>query len=230
MQSAHPPKPSIEGSTDKGERARTRLLIEASRIFSEKGFAAASTREICLAAGLNVAAIHYHFAGKDGLYRAVLLGPMQAIAGQLAGFDDPALTLEQSLHRLLGAFVGAEDDAGGDTTEQGVRLYLREMIEPTAVFAKVAKQHIGPVHNAIAQLLARHIGIPTPDEDVQRLVFALVAMAQDYCMSRQFMRAVAPSLLDGSKPFKRARDRLVEWSLALVAYERARRKVMNTQE
>ena len=101
MTAAPSSKALPELAADRGERARTRLLLEASRIFSEKGYAKASTREICEAARLNPAAIHYHFGDKDGLYRAVLLVPIHGIAAQLAGFDDPALTLAQSLHHLL---------------------------------------------------------------------------------------------------------------------------------
>jgi len=222
MQPEQTPRQPAEALTDKGERARTRLLVEASHIFAEKGFAKASTREICIAAGLNVAAIHYHFGGKDDLYRAVLLGPILAIAEQLTGFDDPTLSLPQSLNKLLSAFVG-EDGASAPGAEEGVRLYLRELVEPTAVFAAAVAQHIGPVHNAIARMLARHIGMSEPDEDVHRLVFGLVAMAHDYCMSREFMKAVFPRLLDGADPMQRARERLVDWGVALVAHERARR-------
>ena len=61
MNTPPPAKPPIDLAADRGERARTRLLAEASHIFSEKGYAKASTREICVAAGLNPAAIHYHF-------------------------------------------------------------------------------------------------------------------------------------------------------------------------
>ncbi len=213
---------TVEAATDKGERARTRLLTEAGRRFAKKGYARTSTREICAAASLNVAAIHYHFGGKEGLYRAVLLNPIQAVASRLAGFDEPDLTLAQSLQRLLGAFVGEASaaDAGAD---DGVRLYLREMIEPTPMFAAAVDQHIGPVHHAIARLFARHIGIAEPDEDVHRLVFGLIAMAHDYCMSREFMKAMAPRLLEGTDALQRARERLVDWGLALVAHERARR-------
>jgi AcrR family transcriptional regulator len=214
-------RPATETAGDRGERARTRLLCEASRIFAEKGFAKASTREICVAAGLNVAAIHYHFGDKEGLYRSVLLGPIQGLASQLAGFDDPGLTLAESLHRLLGPFVGA--DVPPAVADEGVRLYLREMIEPTPVFTAAIAQHIGPVHERIARLLARHIGLAEPDDDVHRLVFGLIAMAHDYCMSREFMRAVAPRLLDGPDALPRARDRLLEWGVALVAHERQRR-------
>ena len=229
MNAPQAPETPAEIAPDRGERARTRLLAEASRIFSEKGYAKASTREICEAARLNPAAIHYHFGDKDGLYRAVLSAPIEGKAAQLAGFDDPALTLAQSLHRLLRGFVG-EDGASFPGADEGVRLYLREMIEPTPVFAAAAAQHIRPVHEAIARLLARHIGLPKdspPDEDVHRLVFGLIAMAHDYCMSREFMNALVPRLLEGPDALQRAHERLVDWGVALVAHERRRRGLDN---
>lgn len=226
MSSPQASKTPVDAAADRGERARTRLIVEAMRIFAEKGYAKASTREICEAAGLNPAAIHYHFGDKDGLYRAVLVGPIEGIATQLVGFDDPALSLTQSLHHLLRGFVG-EDGLQTPGADDGVRLYLREMLEPTPVFAAAAAQHIGPVHEAITHLLARHIGVAAPDEDVHRLVFGLLAMAHDYCMSREFMKAVAPQLLDGADALQRARDRLVDWGAALVAHERRRRGLGN---
>jgi len=150
----------------------------------------------------------------------------EGIAAQLAGFDAPGLSLAQSLQRLLGTFVG-EDGAPAAFAQDGMRLYLREMIEPTPVFAQAVGQHIGPVHEAIARLLARHIGVAAPDEDVHRLVFGLIAMAHDYCMSREFMNAVAPRLLEGPDALARARERLVDWAQALVAHERERRSLTN---
>ena len=204
-------------------------MIEGGRVFAEKGYSAASTREICAAAGLNVAAIHYHFGGKDGLYRAVLVVPIASIASQLMGFDAPGLSLAQSLQRLLGVFVG-EDGGPAALAQDGMRLYLREMIEPTPLFAQAVGQHIGPVHEAIARLLARHIGVAAPDDDVHRLVFGLIAMAHDYCMSREFMNAVAPRLLAGPDALARARERLVDWGVALVVHERERRGLTKVPE
>lgn len=217
---------------DRGERARTRLVTEATRIFSVKGFATASTREICAAAGLNVAAIHYHFGGKEGLYREVLLGPIRQLTGAFDGFDDPALPLAQALRRMLGAFVGVAGEAGAAAcvmtdahAEQGLRLHLREMVEPSPVYAATVAQHIVPHHEAMARMLGRHIGVTAPDDDVHRLVFALVAMAHDYCMSREFMNILAPSLLARPDALSLALERLVDWGLALVEHERKRRSL-----
>ncbi|MDH5301011.1 MAG: CerR family C-terminal domain-containing protein [Gammaproteobacteria bacterium] len=56
-----------------GKSAETRdsLIQAAIPLFAESGFKGVSVREICAAAGANVAAVQYHFDGKEGLYRAV---------------------------------------------------------------------------------------------------------------------------------------------------------------
>ncbi len=51
---------------------RGRLLAAARNAFAERGFAAASVREITAAADANLGAITYHFGSKQGLYDAVL--------------------------------------------------------------------------------------------------------------------------------------------------------------
>ena len=60
-------------------------------------------------------------ASKDGLYRAVLLGPIDEIVAQLAGFDDPALTLTQSLHHLLRGFIGDDDPTAAGQSSESAR-------------------------------------------------------------------------------------------------------------
>jgi AcrR family transcriptional regulator len=51
---------------------RERILLNAEKDFAKKGYAAASIRELCEAAGVNRALIYYYFADKADLYRAVI--------------------------------------------------------------------------------------------------------------------------------------------------------------
>ncbi len=51
---------------------KTLLMDVAEKLFAEKGIDATSTRAITSEAGVNLAAINYHFGSKDGLLKAVI--------------------------------------------------------------------------------------------------------------------------------------------------------------
>ena len=51
---------------------RERILLSAEKVFAQKGYAAASIRELCEAAGVNRALIYYYFTDKADLYRGVI--------------------------------------------------------------------------------------------------------------------------------------------------------------
>ena len=53
------------------DATRERILDAALDLFGERGLTGTTVRDIALRAKVNVAAISYHFGGKDELYRAV---------------------------------------------------------------------------------------------------------------------------------------------------------------
>lgn len=52
---------------------KSRLLEAAESLFANQGFDAVSVRDITKEAGANVAAVNYHFGGRDGLISLVVL-------------------------------------------------------------------------------------------------------------------------------------------------------------
>jgi TetR/AcrR family transcriptional regulator, regulator of cefoperazone and chloramphenicol sensitivity len=206
---------------DRGVLAREQLISNATRIFAAKGYAAATTREICDAAGANIAAIHYYFGDKEGLYRAALLQPIKEMTAAFGRFDDPSLSFDQAMRMFLGPFIAP---SAGDLDRDVMRIHLREMMEPSEVFREITAQTIVPAHKLLAGTIARHCGLAEPDADVHQLAFAMVAMAHDYCMSREFMKMLAPDVLDRPCAMERILDRLVGYSRALLDYEIERRR------
>jgi len=91
------------------------------------------------------------------------------------------------------------------------------------VFRDVLEGAVYPHHQALVGLLARHCGMRKPDTDLHQLAFALVAMAYDYCMSRECMNVLAPDVLRRPKAAEKILDRLVGYSEALLAHEVGRR-------
>ncbi len=75
------PKKEISGAT------RERIVETALRLFSERGTAAVSVRELADAAGVTVPGLYYHFDSKADLIRAVYRA--QGIGRDLDDFEPP---------------------------------------------------------------------------------------------------------------------------------------------
>ncbi len=115
-----------------GVEARNRLLDAALALFAEKGFAKTSTREIALAAQVNIASISYYFGDKEGLYKAIFTDPRSNPSVPPEQLDDTGQPLEWAMANLMRSFV--EPLKQGHMLQQCMRLHFREMLEPTGVW------------------------------------------------------------------------------------------------
>lgn len=123
--------------------ARPKLIDAGVRLFGLHGFEATSTRSLAEAAGVNLAAIPYHFGGKEGLYRAVaqhivdsrnaVLGPYFERIRSLCA--DPAAdrdTLVSALRAMVRAL--AADTLGTSQARDASQIMIQEQIAPTPAF------------------------------------------------------------------------------------------------
>src|SRR5947199_294238 len=108
-----------------GMEARNRLLDAALALFAEKGFSKTSTREIALAAHVNIASISYYFGDKAGLYRAVFTDPRSNPGVAPESIDDATQSLPWSVTNLLRSFV--EPLKQDHLIQQCMKLHFREM-------------------------------------------------------------------------------------------------------
>lgn len=91
----------------RAEETRAKILKEARRAFSEKGFDGANTREIASAAGVSHAMITYHFGNKEALWRDTVRDMFERQREQM-NLDDPNLpSLEtiEGLREFLRRFI-----------------------------------------------------------------------------------------------------------------------------
>jgi AcrR family transcriptional regulator len=85
---------------------KDRILDSAERIIAENGYAASSLRSIIAEAGVNLAAVHYHFGSKEGLLKAVIhrrIGPVNR--DRLAMLDEFESRSTPCLEEILQAFL-----------------------------------------------------------------------------------------------------------------------------
>ncbi|MEM7410398.1 MAG: TetR/AcrR family transcriptional regulator [Myxococcota bacterium] len=91
-------------NAERRAQTRAKLLACARVLFTEKGFAEASTDEIASAAGVTRGALYHQFADKTALFEAVLDEVEAEIAAELlrdVPGDDPATVLKHASRRLL---------------------------------------------------------------------------------------------------------------------------------
>jgi len=96
---ARKPRPTV-----RAENERT-LLEAAEQIFAEQGFAGATTAAIARRAGVPKANLHYYFATKEALYRAVVERVLTAWLAAAASFDT-----SEDPREALSAYIGAKMD------------------------------------------------------------------------------------------------------------------------
>jgi AcrR family transcriptional regulator len=201
-----------------GEQSRERLLLAAMRLFAD---AKASTREIALAAGANVAAISYYFGDKAGLYRAafaaISLDPHQNIAL----YDQPDFTLRQSLEVFFSQMLAPLRE--GEIAQLCNRMWFREMLEPTGLWANEIENNIRPEHEAMARIICRHLGLAAPDDEIHRLTFCIASQALLLMVGCDVVGTITPQLLDGPDAIGLWIERFTVFAEAMVEAEKKAR-------
>jgi len=213
--------PTARHARSDGEQSRERLLHSALALFAEQGYAKTSTRQLAEAAGTNLAAISYYFGDKAGLYRAAFTELHGNSEADMARYIGPQLSLNQALRGFYGGFI--EPLKHGVLMEQCVKLHMRELLEPTGLWAEEIHHGIKPMHDALVAVLCRHLGVKRPDDEVQRLAVCIAALGVHLHVGRDVTDAVAPQLHTKPKSLDRWADQLTMYAQAMVAAEAARR-------
>jgi len=213
---------ATDGRLARGLDTRLRLLEAALRLFAEKGYAQTSTREVCLAAGVNAASIHYYFGDKAGLYRAVYLAPIQQLMVAARALAESGEAFETIMRRTYLAFLAPLKES--DTrTMQILKLHFREQADPTGLSGSEVVA-AGQAHfDALVAMLVSELGLAAPDDDLRCLASSLVALAVDFLTSAEWLRQIAPQLHAGPQAIDRMSERLTGYAVALLEHERSRR-------
>jgi AcrR family transcriptional regulator len=143
----------VTGTPRADRETHDRLLAEAAQLFADQGFRKVTVREICGAAGANVAAVNYHFGDKAGLYREVLQSAIDAMqsTSEAARAAGEGLPPEEQLRCFIQVFLERVLASGGITWIY--RLVHREMADPTPAFDRLVEQGIRPRVEYLARIV-----------------------------------------------------------------------------
>lgn len=174
------------------DTTRERLLEAAGPIFAAKGFEATNVREISQQAGVNLAAINYHFGTKNQFYVETIRHAVQSLLAEVpwSELDSPPGTPpEDALRRFLHGFVRRLFTR---TARRWCHaLIMREMQHPTDAAMEFIREVVRPSFARLQAILDRMVPADTPLRTRNLLGGSIVSQALHY----EHARHVLPLLL-----------------------------------
>lgn len=170
------------------DNTRERLLDHAERLFAEKGFAAVSVREITGEAGCNLAAVNYHFGGKQNLYLAVFRERWAERARRvrcdftraLAGSRQPGI--EELVSAMARAFLE------GPLTDNERRIHIllmqRELVDPGEALDMIVEEIMRPFIRNLSELIRPRLPGPYDENRLRLYVLSILGITLYFFLAR----------------------------------------------
>jgi AcrR family transcriptional regulator len=160
---------------------RARMIEAAIEVFGSCGYDGASTRQLADKAGVNQAAIPYHFGGKRELYIAAA----QAIADYMRTRIDPLIDTLRNTKSTdpIGRIEAALTSffhllAGNEEPEAWTTFFVRCEREADEAFRIIHLQAVARFQSALIAAVAAARGLSPSDEDLKlRVVVVLGAIS-----------------------------------------------------
>jgi len=194
---------------------KERLLEAAGRVFAERGFRAATVREICQQAGANVAAVNYYFGDKERLYvesikRAHARRAEAVPLPQWSSDTTPEVKLRGFVQTLLSRMLGDPRSAWQ------AQLMFREMQQPTAACGEWVEEYIRPHFELLRGIVGELAPIGVTGSQIQLIVFGIVGQ----CLYFRIAEPVVRRLLDerelSTVEPARLAEHITNWTLAAL--------------
>jgi AcrR family transcriptional regulator len=163
--------------------ARTRILNAAGPIFAEKGFAAATVREICQAADVNVASVNYYFGGKEALYIEAVAQAHPGKLGPGAFLDWPDGTpperkLKDFLCMMLTRLLSVQSASWQE------ELFMREVLNPSPMCREMLRERFRAAFDQLQRILDEIVVPETPPHQRHQIGFSVIGQCVYYRTGR----------------------------------------------
>jgi len=162
-----------------------KILTSAEQLFAERGFTGSTLREVTERAGVNLAAVNYHFGTKEGLFMEMLrrrITPinarrMELLDQALAESGGESLTLE-TLFKIILEPLTESLIKEGNLDEVFLGIIARSIVDPSEFIQHAHRGFFKDISERIGRELQRAVGNPElSEEDISwRIYFSISTM------------------------------------------------------
>ena len=201
--------------TKSTDLTRDKLIEAAGRVFAERGYRAATIREICRRAGANVAAVNYTFGDKMGLYTEVLRHSVRAAqTAAMSAALDSSLSPEDTIRGVIRARL--KSLCQETRPDWHIRLVMHEFSHPTPAMGRVVDEGMRPIYERVRKAVGQIIGLPPEHETTRLSLNSIIGQILFYSFSRPVLSRLQPELKLTPDQLDRIADHIAEFSLAYL--------------
>jgi AcrR family transcriptional regulator len=198
------------------ENTRDKILNAAGEVFSEQGFEGATIRAITERAGVNVAAVNYHFRDKAELYTRVVVDACSARAAWRDVIAEAPASPEERLRSLIYHFLQYLLDP--DRAAWKRRLMAREMANPTSALDELVEKNIRPLRNEFLLPTLRELtGGKLNRRQLSLIAISVMGQCHYFLQGQPITERLNPDFKIGRPEIAEIAEHIARFSLAGVA-------------
>ncbi|MEM7453762.1 MAG: CerR family C-terminal domain-containing protein [Planctomycetota bacterium] len=173
------------------DSTKERILLAAGPVFANKGFKAATVREICEAAQVNVASINYYFGDKQALYHETVIAARQMRVKEVpypvwAPDASPEDKLRDFVLLLLNRLVAMKSEPWQ------VRLLMREVLNPTETSRHLVQEYFRPFFEVMLSIVDDMVEESLSESKRWKIGFSIVGQCLYYRFAADVTSMIVP--------------------------------------
>lgn len=159
-------------SRSDGDATVQHIIAEAGTLFAERGYAETTSKAICERAGVNMAAVNYHFGSRDGLYLILLKEVHREVMSLdfVRQIGNSAAPPSEKLYLLIEGLLQATYDA----KSWHIRLWARELLAPSPLLSQIMEEDTLPKFEVLRDVIIELTGMPLTEPKLLRAVLSVI--------------------------------------------------------
>lgn len=206
---------------------KKRILDAAYKVFAQSGFQHTTVREICALAGVNVAAINYHFGDKKGLYLATLKHFQAAVTLKypLNSETTKSYRPEKRLELFVWQFVSRAHGCPEGESPRFWQLMVRELMEPTEGLDVIIEEMIRPMYTLLSSIVLEILGKNATEPTVRLCCASVIGQCLFFFYAQPVIKRLFPGRkLSTEAKMKLAAGHILRFSLNAIKSSAAHEK------
>ncbi len=173
---------------------KKKILYAAAEEFAIKGYSGTTIRDICIRAGVNLAAVNYHFRSKEELYNNMfefLFTETQRENVLDRRWNGDFKEWKKSIKAWV--VMSLDDIVNPNTLNRcKFQIFCREMMDSSEIFPNIYEMYLSPILKNLETHFRKVMPKDTGEEEIYIRIFSVMSDCFFYFQNRVIVEKIFP--------------------------------------